>query len=131
MSNSTTAEVGSPLRDARMIGSMQGSDDDGVLDPSLDKSLNIGTDDAGVEGDDDASELDVGQFIRPVRSLGADNGEPEIELDIGSWIHEPECESEADDVDGPVADPSLLAIDSESAIDTSEIAEDELESTIE
>jgi hypothetical protein len=127
MSNTTIGDDASRLEVAFMIDSTQDADDVGVLDSNLDDSLKIGTEDDIAGGDEAAQDLEIGEFIQPVRNLGADTGEADKELDIGSWIQEAEYASGTDNLDGPVMDSPLLEVAPELSSPMNEELEDDAE----
>ncbi len=108
MSNTTIRDDASRSKDASLTDSTQDVDDVGVTDASLDDSLKVGTEERIVGGDEEAQDLEIGEFIQPIRNLGADNGESDNELDIGSWVQEAEYALGADNLDGPVMDSPFL-----------------------
>src|ERR1700690_1201317 len=124
MSNTSICDVSSRLRVALMSDSTQDADDIGVIDAFLDDSLRVGTEDNILDGDEEAKDLEIGEFIQPVRNLGADNGEPDNELDIGSWIQEAEYASGTDNLDGPVMDSPFVDIETECSNQMEEEFED-------
>ncbi len=91
-------------------------DADGANDPTLDASLITTPDDEEIEGEGDSTELDIGQFIQPVRNLGADSDEADLELDAGLWLSEPAETAAEDDLDGPLAEPAFPAVSPESTL---------------
>src|ERR1039457_1437109 len=124
MSNTSIGDDASRSGVALVINSTQDTDDVGVIDAYLDDSLKVGTEDDILGGDEEAKDLEIGEFIQPVRNLGADNGEPDSELDIGSWIQEAEYASGADNLDGPVMDSPFMEIESELSSQMGEELED-------
>ena len=91
------------------LGFNQDVDADGAIDPTLESSLIVNTEDAVANDDEESSDLEVGHFIPEVRNLGADNGEADPELDTGAWLTEL-VEAPADvDLDGPVSDSAFVA----------------------
>ncbi len=127
MSNTSIRDDASRSGVALAIDSTQDTDDVGVIDAYLDDSLKVGTEDNILGGDDEAKDLEIGEFIQPVRNLGADNGEPDKELDIGSWIQEAEYASGADNLDGPVMDSPFIEIESELSSQLDEDLQDDSE----
>ncbi len=116
MSNVATASATLQPSSIRRHASNQDADADGAIDPTLDDSL-IAIQDDGAAGDDEESgDLEIGQFIPPVRNLGADSGELDPELDTGACLAEPAEAPPEDDLDGPVAETEFTAMLPETTI---------------
>ena len=95
------------------------TDDVGITDPGLDRSLNLTEEENGLDGTEESSDLDTGNAIAAIRNLGRDDVETELELDTGSLIDELALTQEDDDLDGPLTD-SEFALEHDDAIDLSE-----------
>jgi hypothetical protein len=136
MSNATITTTHRQMSTPRRHGSTTGGDGDvdGANDPTLDASLIATPDDGEIEGEQDSTELDIGQFIQPVRNLGADSDEADLELDTGSWLSEPAEAPADDDLDGPLAEQAFPAVFPDSTLcdreadDDSDSIDEELQS---
>ena len=113
MSNRTKLKITGYLSAVRKLSSIQDSDSDGAIDPSFEKSLIAIPDDGANDGDEEANDLEIGQFMPPVRNLGADGGEADPELDTGSSLSEPAEACPEDDMDGPFAEASFIQLEPE------------------
>ncbi len=84
------------------------TDELGITDPTFDRSLNIGETEKGLDGTDESNELEVGETIALIQNLGTEYGEPEIDIDAGALVDEPEIDAQIDDENGPSHDSELL-----------------------
>ena len=109
MSNAATTSVTLQPSPIRRHGSNQDADADGAIDPTLDNSLIAIPEDGAAGDDEESADLEIGQFIPPVRNLGADSGEADPELDTGTCLAEPAEAPPEDDLDGPVAETEFMA----------------------
>src|SRR5664280_242069 len=124
MSNTIAAAQRTAPRIGHKLNASHDPDEADTVDPFLDESLIDECTETIAAEDEDGTEIEIGQYLVPVRILGPDNGERDADLDIGGWIQEPEYAFVADELDGPVTDPLCLALESENSSEDSELPEE-------